>query len=61
MTPEVYRARCDALLLALLGRREAVDKWWRSPNAHWHFETPEQIFEQNAESVYSYLLTHYDR
>ena len=60
MTPENYRSRCDALLLALLGSRELVQRWWHSPNLNWQLETPENIFKNNPQQVYTYLLAYYD-
>jgi hypothetical protein len=61
MTPEVYRARCDSLLQALLGRRDAVTMWWQSANAHWQMRTPSEVFATDPETVYHYLLNFYDR
>jgi hypothetical protein len=61
MTPEVYQARCDALLQALLGRRDVVSLWWQSANAHWQMRTPSEVFAEDPETVYHYLLNFYDR
>jgi hypothetical protein len=49
------------LLQALLGRPELVIRWWQSPNQHWQLRTPQEVFRDDPQQVYNYLLNFYDR
>ena len=51
-----YRARCNALLVALIGNKELVEQWWSSENKAFFPETPEQVFEHSPNIVYAYLM-----
>ena len=51
----IVRTRCDALLVAMLGRA-FVDKWWNSPNKAFGDSTPETIFSSDPDTVYAYLI-----
>lgn len=44
------------ILYSLLGSRELVIKWWDSPNRHWEFKTPNEVYKYDPESVSSYIL-----
>jgi len=35
----------DSILLALLGSKELVLKWWNSPNRAFDGDTPQQLFD----------------
>jgi hypothetical protein len=47
--------RLNIILLSLLGSDELVNKWWSSPNKHWDMRTPEEVFEEDTNSVIDYL------
>lgn len=52
---EIMRARCDALVISLVGRKMA-DKWWTGPNKAFGGETPEQMYREAPNDVYAYLM-----
>jgi hypothetical protein len=52
---ETLRARSEALAIAMLGKELAV-KWWDSSNRKFSGITPNQQWEKDPESVYSYLM-----
>lgn len=49
------RARCEALLVAMLGSSLAL-KWWSSPNKAFAGDTPEQTYSVAPSAVYAYLM-----
>ena len=49
------KAQCDALLLALVGPN-LLEKWWLSPNLAFNSHTPEEIFKQDPDVIYNYLM-----
>jgi len=51
----VLRARSEALVIALVGRKMAP-QWWTSTNRAFEGKTPLEAFEANAECVYGYLM-----
>jgi hypothetical protein len=51
------RLKCDALLIALLGK-EMAPKWWKSPNRAFDGKTPDIVFSIDPEEVYKYLTLH---
>ena len=51
----VLRARCEALVIALVGK-DMAPKWWTSSNRAFEGQTPQEQFDRNAERVYSYLM-----
>jgi hypothetical protein len=53
--PATMRARCDALVIALVGR-EMSDKWWNGSNKAFGGDTPEQIYSVAPSAVYAYLM-----
>jgi hypothetical protein len=53
---EILRARSEALVIAMLGKDLAV-KWWDNSNRKFNGITPNQQWEKDPESVYSYLMT----
>ena len=55
MTPENMRARCEALVIAMVGK-ELAPKWWNSPNKAFGGDTPEQIYSVAPSAVYAYLM-----
>lgn len=46
------KARCDALVIAMVGA-ELANGWWNSPNKAFNGQTPK---EAPLEVVYSYLM-----
>ena len=55
VSPATMRARCEALVIALVGR-EMSDKWWNGPNKAFGGDTPEQIYSVAPSAVYAYLM-----
>lgn len=53
--PARMRARCDALVVAMLGK-ELADKWWTGPNKAFGDDTPEQMYSVAPSAVYAYLM-----
>lgn len=53
---KVLRARCEVLVVALVGKALA-QQWWSSSNKAFEGQTPGEQFDRNAERVYSYLLS----
>ena len=47
------------MILALVGI-EFSDRWWDSPNRAFENQTPTNVFLENPERVYSYLISHCD-
>lgn len=57
----LQKADCDNMLMALLGRQELVDRWWDSPNMHFDFKHPIDVFNLNddgRQAVVSYVTEH---
>jgi len=54
MTPEVRRARCEALLTAMIGK-DLAERWWTSINKTFAM-TPEQMYSKDPDRVYAYLM-----
>lgn len=50
------KKRCDALLLAMTGRQELVDRWWKGSNKGFDGDTPENVFARDPLEVYLYLI-----
>lgn len=55
ISKENMRARCEALITAMVGR-DLVDQWWNSPNKAFCGDTPEQIYSVAPSAVYAYLM-----
>lgn len=55
MTNEQARKRCEALIIAMVGKEHAII-WWTKANRHFNGETPESVFERAPDEVYDYLL-----
>lgn len=51
----VLRARSEALVIALVGKKLAV-QWWTGANRAFEGQTPNEQFDKNPERVYSYLM-----
>lgn len=54
---EKTRKKCNVLLEAMVGP-SLVDQWWDSKNKHWDLRTPNEVFEEDPKSVFSYLMFH---
>ena len=52
------KKRCNALLLALLGKEEFCTSWWSSENIGFELRTPADAFDDNPLRVYNYLAFH---
>lgn len=57
MTNELMRKRSEALVIALVGVKQAPI-WWHSSNLAFDFLTPAMAFETDPTKVYSYLMQH---
>lgn len=55
ISPETMRARCEALVTAMVGK-EMSDKWWNDANKAFCGDTPEQIYSVAPRVVYNYLM-----
>lgn len=55
ISPTNMRARCEALITAMVGK-DLVDQWWNSPNKAFGGDTPEQIYSVAPSAVYAYLM-----
>lgn len=55
ISPANMRARCEALITAMVGK-DLVPKWWNSPNKAFAGDTPEQIYSVAPSAVYAYLM-----
>ena len=55
ISPENMRARCEALVIAMVGK-EMADKWWTGSNKAFGGDTPEQIYSVAPSAVYAYLM-----
>ena len=53
--PVRIRARCDALVVAMVGK-DMAEKWWLSPNKAFGGDTPEQMYSVAPSAVYAYLM-----
>ena len=52
--PANMRARCEALVIAMVGE-ELAPKWWTGANRAFGGDTPEQIYSVAPSAVYAYL------
>lgn len=52
------KRRCYALLTALLGSQELVERWWVGPNKAFDMRHPIDVFEEDPHRVYNYLMDH---
>lgn len=57
-TNNIY-LRCDALIVALVGKNLA-QRWWDSPNWAFCLHTPAKQFSLDPRKVYNYLLQYED-
>ena len=55
VSPATMRARCEALVVAMVGQ-ELADKWWTGSNKAFGGDTPEQIYSVAPSTVYAYLM-----
>lgn len=55
------RARCEALVLGLVGSKELAKAWWTSANKAFDSATPEEVWQTDYETVYRYLMFHAGR
>ena len=55
ISPANMRARCEALVAAMVGR-DLADKWWAGSNKAFGDDTPEQMYSVAPSAVYAYLM-----
>ncbi len=53
------RRRCESMILSMVGAEMAPD-WWNSKNHAFDGSAPNEIFEQDPERVYQYIIGHID-
>jgi hypothetical protein len=53
--PARMRARCEALIIAMVGQKLAP-QWWNGANRAFAGNTPEQMYSTDPEAVYAYLM-----
>ena len=57
---DVMKARCDVLLIAMLGKNAALT-WWDSRNKAFDMLTGKDQWDQDPTIVYNYLMRHASR
>lgn len=55
MNEKIMRERCEALVIAMVGK-DLSDKWWNGPNKAFNNDTPEQTYSTAPDVVYAYLM-----
>ena len=55
ISPANMRARCEALITAMVGK-DLTDKWWNGANRAFGGKTPEQMYSVAPDVVYAYLM-----
>lgn len=55
----LMRRRCEAMILSMVGAEMAPD-WWNRKNYAFGGSTPNEMFEQDPERVYQYIIEHID-
>ena len=55
ISAENMRARCEALVIAMVGK-DLSKQWWNEPNRAFCGDTPEQIYSVAPKAVYAYLM-----
>lgn len=55
ISPANMRARCESLVIAMVGK-DLAEKWWNGPNKAFCGDTPEQIYSVAPSAVYAYLM-----
>lgn len=55
ISAENMRARCEALVVAMVGK-DLAKQWWNGPNQAFCGDTPEQIYSVAPRAVYAYLM-----
>lgn len=57
---QLMRQRCETMILSMLGA-EVAPKWWKSPNKAFDGKTPDEMFANDPERVYSYVIGRVNR
>lgn len=52
---EIMLARCQVLVIAMLGKDNAPN-WWASRNKAFDMQTPEDVWKTEPEKIYNYLM-----
>lgn len=52
----IERARLDGILFAIMGDTTLVEQWWQKPNAAWNMRSPQEVFDDDPESVRDYVF-----
>lgn len=51
----------DEVLLNILGSKDLVDEWWRTPNKDFELKTPLEIWGLQPEKVARHVMNTYYR
>ena len=57
MTENRARQRSEALIIAMVGKDNS-DLWWNSPNKEFGLITPNEMWAEDYQLVYNYLMHH---
>ena len=57
MEESIAKKRSDALVDAMVGK-ELSTRWWQSPNRAFDMKSPVDMWEEDYEQVYNYLMHH---
>jgi hypothetical protein len=49
-------SQIDRILMALLGSRSLVNRWWNIPNKAFGMKTPKDVYIDDPEKVSQYVL-----
>lgn len=55
VTETFARAWSTALVMSMVGENMA-DEWWKSPNKAFDMQTPDQVWVQDYERIFNYLM-----
>lgn len=52
---QLMRQWCEISIVTMLGK-DTAPKWWSSKNKAFGMKTPNEMFDENPEVVYNYLV-----
>jgi hypothetical protein len=53
-----YKARCNSILISLVGDERMVQMWWSGENKAFNMQKPVDVIETDPKLVYGYLIQH---
>ena len=57
MNESIAKQRSDALVIALVGK-DLAHVWWKSPNKAFDMKSPDDMWIEDYNRVYNYLMHH---